>query len=323
MTTSTEAPPRPGLATAAAAVTVVLWASSFVAIRHLGTEISAGPLSLARLALGSLFLGALLFIRPLFARSLFTRALATQRLVTRTQRQPAPAATRRRPVGRDWLPLLACGVLWFGVYNVTLNEAERRLDAGTAAMLVHIAPLLIAVLAGVALGEGFPRQLVLGGLVAFAGVVVIGTSTSSGRAETWGVILCVIAAISYAVGVVSQKPLLSRLPAAEVTWLACTIGAVLCLPFAPTLITELRTASTATIWWIVYLAAFPTALGFTTWAFALRRTSAGRMGVTVYAVPVMAILLAWLLLSEAPAPLALAGGALCLAGVAISRRKPQ
>jgi drug/metabolite transporter (DMT)-like permease len=295
VTTHTEAPPRVGLATGAAAVTVVLWASSFVAIRHVGTEISAGSLSLARLGLGSIFLGALLF----------------------TRRTPA---VRRWPTQRDWLPLIACGVLWFGVYNIALNEAERRLDAGTSAMLVHIAPLLIAVLAGLGLGEGFPRQLVIGSLVAFAGIVIIGTSTSSGRAETWGVVLCVVAAISYAVGVVTQKPLLSRLPAAEVTWLACTIGAVVCLPFAPTLVDELRTADASTIWWVVYLAAFPTALGFTTWAFALRRTSAGRMGVTVYAVPVVAIVLGWLFLGETPAVLALAGGALCLTGVAISRR---
>ena len=295
MTTLTDAPPRTGLAAGAAAITVVLWASSFVAIRHVGTEISAGALSLARLGLGSIFLGALLLKRS----------------------QPA---VRRWPAQRDWLPLIACGVLWFGVYNLALNEAERRLDAGTAAMLVHIAPLLIAVLAGVGLGEGFPRQLVIGGLVAFAGIVVIGTSTSSGSAETWGVVLCVVAAISYAVGVVTQKPLLSRLPAAEVTWLACTIGAVVCLPFAPTLVAEVRSADAGTIWWIVYLAAFPTALGFTTWAFALRRTSAGRMGVTVYAVPVVAIVLGWLLLGEAPTVVALAGGALCLAGVAISRR---
>ena len=295
VTTLTEARPRIGLAAGAAAATVVLWASSFVAIRHVGTQISAGPLSLARLGLGSVFLGAFLVKRQ----------------------QPA---VRRGPVRRDWLPLIACGVLWFGVYNLALNEAERRLDAGTAAMLVHIAPLLIAVFAGLGLGEGFPRQLVIGGLVAFAGIVVIGTSTSSGRAETWGVVLCVVAAISYAVGVVTQKPLLSRLPAAEVTWLACTIGAVVCLPFAPTLVTELRAADAATIWWVVYLAAFPTALGFTTWAFALRRTSAGRMGVTVYAVPVVAIVLAWLSLGEAPTALALTGGALCLAGVAISRR---
>ncbi|WP_433163605.1 DMT family transporter [Kribbella sp. CA-247076] len=297
MTTRAEAPARSTHATAAAAVTVVLWASSFVAIRHAGTEFSAGALSLARLGLGSILLGALLFTRP----------------------RPE-AAVRRWPAKRDWAPLLACGVLWFGVYNLALNDAERRLDAGTAAMLVHIAPLLIAVLAGFGLGEGFPRNLVIGGLVAFAGIVVIGTSSSDGRAELWGVVLCVIAAVSYAVGVVTQKPLLSRLPAAEVTWLACTIGAVVCLPFAPALLDELRTADATTIWWVVYLAAFPTALGFTTWAFALRRTSAGRMGITVYAVPVVAIILGWLFLGETPAALAFVGGALCLAGVAISRR---
>ena len=52
---------------------------------------------------------------------------------------------------------------------------------------------------------------------------------------------------------VTQKPLLSRLPAAEVTWLACTIGAVVCLPFAPTLLDELRSADAATIWWVINL----------------------------------------------------------------------
>lgn len=294
---STVDPVKNLLAPTAAAVTVLLWASSFVAIRHAGTEFSAGPLSLARLLIGSILLGAFLLLQP------------------RDRRWQAP-------VRRDWPLLLACGLLWFGVYNLALNEAERRLDAGTAAMLVHIAPLLIALLAGLALGEGFPRPLVIGSLVAFAGVVVIGTSTSTGRAETWGVVLCITAAVSYAVGVVTQKPLLSRLPAAQVTWIACTIGAIVCLPFTPTLIDELRTASAATIWWVVYLGAFPTALGFTTWAFALRRSTAGRMGVTVYAVPVVAIALAWLFLAETPAALAIAGGALCLAGVAISRHQP-
>lgn len=294
MTTVVEAPSKNLLVTGAAAVTVVLWASSFVAIRHAGTEFSAGSMSFARLLVGSVLLGGFLFRQP-------------------------PSKTSW-PTKRDWPPLLTCGLLWFGVYNVALNAAERRLDAGTAAMLVHIAPLLIALLAGLTLGEGFPRQLVIGSLVAFGGVVLIALSTSTGRTETWGVVLCVTAAISYAVGVVTQKPLLSRLPAALVTWLACTIGAIACLPYAPTLVSELRTASAGTIWWVIYLGAFPTALGFTTWAFALRRTTAGRMGVTVYAVPVVAIGLAWLLLGETPALLALVGGALCLAGVAISRR---
>ncbi|WP_328989902.1 DMT family transporter [Kribbella sp. NBC_01245] len=288
------------LATGAALITVVLWASAFVAIRHVGHEFSAGALSLGRLLVGSAILGAFLLIR---------------------RPSSATSVLQRRPLKRDWAPLLACGLLWFGVYNVALNAAEQRLDAGTAAMLVNIGPLLIALLAGVLLKEGFPRQLVIGSAVAFAGVLLIGTSSSTGRAETWGVILCIIAAIAYAIGVVAQKPLLGRLPALQVTWLACTIGAVACLPFAPALVREASAAKASSIWWVIFLGAFPTALAFTTWAYALARTSAGRMGATTYLVPPIAIAFAWLLLDEVPAPLAFVGGALCLAGVALSRQK--
>jgi drug/metabolite transporter (DMT)-like permease len=282
---------KPGvLAAGAAAVTVVLWASAFVAIRHVGAEFSAGALSLGRLLVGSVLLGGFVFTRP-----------------------------RRWPARADWKLLLVCGLLWFGVYNVALNQAERHLDAGTTAMLVNIGPLLIALLAGILLHEGFPRQLVLGSAVAFAGVVVIGLSSSHGGAETWGVVLCLVAAVAYACGVVAQKPLLARLPALQVTWLSCVIGTVACLPFGPALVREVGDARMSTVWWVVFLGAFPTAIAFTTWAYALARTTAGRMGATTYLVPPIAILLGWLLLGEGPAPLAYVGGVLCLTGVAISR----
>src|SRR4051812_2889354 len=202
--------PRSILPWVAAAVTLVLWASAFVAIRHVGDDFSPGALSLGRLLVGSLVLGG--------------------GLVARSPRWP-----RRQ----EWPLLGTCGIAWFGLYNVALNAAERRVDAGTAAMLVNIGPILIAVLAGWLLREGFPRQLIVGSLVSFAGVVVIGTATSShDGSDTWGVLLCVAAAIAYAIGVVAQKPLLTTMPALEVTWVACTIGAIACLPFAPQLIHE-------------------------------------------------------------------------------------
>ena len=65
---------------------------------------------------------------------------------------------------------------------------------------------------------------------------------------------------------------------------------------------------------------FPTAIGFTTWAYALKRTSAGKMGATTYLVPPVAVLMAWALLGETPPVLALLGGVLCLAGVYVTRR---
>jgi drug/metabolite transporter (DMT)-like permease len=46
------------------------------------------------------------------------------------------------------------------------------------------------------------------------------------------------------------------------------------------------------------------------------------MGSTTYLVPPVALLLGWLILGEVPLLLALPGGILCLAGVAIARWRP-
>ena len=64
------------------------------------------------------------------------------------------------------------------------------------------------------------------------------------------------------------------------------------------------------------------AIGFTTWAYALARTTSGKMGATTYAVPGLVVLMSWLILGQVPRWLTIAGGALCLAGVAVSRSRP-
>ncbi len=46
------------------------------------------------------------------------------------------------------------------------------------------------------------------------------------------------------------------------------------------------------------------------------------MGATTYLVPALTVLMSWAILGQVPTWLALAGGTLCLAGVALSRRRP-
>jgi drug/metabolite transporter (DMT)-like permease len=284
-----------GAALVAAAVTVLLWASAFVGIRSAGRSFAPGALSLARLLVAVAALGAIGYATG-------------ERLPGRVQlRRAGPA-------------LLVCGVLWFAAYSVALNAGERRVDAGTAAMLVNVGPVLIAVLAGLLLREGFPRALFAGCGVAFAGVVVIAAATSSRAATTAGVLLCLAAALAYAGGVVTQKVVLRTLTGTQTIFLCCVIGAVACLPFVVQLARELPAAPAGSVAWVVYLGLGPMALGFSTWAYALRRTDAGRLAATTYLVPPLSILLGWVWLDESPAGLAYLGGALCLAGVAVSRR---
>jgi drug/metabolite transporter (DMT)-like permease len=275
-------------------VTLALWASAFVAIRHLGQDFSAGALSLGRLAVGAIALGVVALSRGV-----------------------------PRPGRRDCLALVAIGVLWFGVYNASLNQGERHVDAGTAAMLIQISPVLIALLATLFLGEHFTGWLGLGLALAFAGVVLIGLSQPGGHNDLVGVALCLVAALVYSISLVLQKPLVSRLSAVHVTWLACTIGAIACLPFAGQLVHDTAHASTSDVWWVVYLGLFPTAIAFTTYAFALRHMTASSLGITTYLVPPLTIFLGWAFLGEVPPTMAYAGGALALVGVAVARRKPR
>ena len=275
----------------AVGTTVLAWASAFVVIRFAGPHFSPGSLTLGRLLVGS---------------AVLTLVVAGRRKV--------------RLGRRDWALVVLIGVAWFGVYNVALNAGEQHVDAGTAAMLIQVAPILIGVLAGLLLGEGFPRALVVGGLVAFAGTLAIGIATSTGDADVVGVLLVLLSAVVYAVAMVAQKVVLRRVPGLQVTWLACLVGTAATLVFTPTLLAEVRSAPTAALLGVVYLGVVPTALAFSTWAYALSRTSAGRLGVTTYVVPPIAIGLGWLFLQEVPALLAVAGGVLSLVGVALARR---
>lgn len=204
---------------AAIAVTLLLWASAFVAIRHLGHEVTPGALSLGRLLIAAVVLSALLARAP---RSRFTR--------------------------NEMLLMALCGVAWFGIYNLALNDSERRIDAATAAMVVQVGPILIALLAALFLGERLTGWLLLGMAIAFAGVVVIGSAMrGDGGSDLDGVLLALLAAATYAVGVVCQKVLLRRLSGLEVTCYACWIGAVVCLPWIADLGDVVRTGSAETL----------------------------------------------------------------------------
>jgi drug/metabolite transporter (DMT)-like permease len=273
-------------------VTTLLWASAFVAIRTARTHFGPGPLALGRLLVGAVALSAI---------------MSRGRLAL--------------PARRELPAIAVCGVLWFGVYNVALNQGERLVDAGTAAMVVNVAPILIALLATWVLRERPTRWLLAGLGVAFAGAVLIAVSSAHRHGALGGVALCVLAASVYTVAVVVEKPLLERVSPIAVTWAACLAGLVVCLPFLPALVSDVRAAPAGSLLLVAYLGVGPTAIAFTTWAYALSHSTMARQGATTYLVPPLVIALSWLALGEVPGIVAMGGGLLCLVGVALTRRR--
>ena len=211
----------------------LVWSSSFLGIRAVAGELSAGPLALGRLTVAALCLGLVVWWRaePLPARGVLVR------------------------IG-------LIGVLWFAAYNVLLNRAETIVDAGTAALTVGTAPLMVAVGAHLFLGERVRATTWLGGAVAVAGIVIMGVPTAGARVDRTGIILCLLAALGYAASVLIQRPLLTTTSGLAVTWLATVCGAVACLPYAGGLAYEAAHASPHALGWLIYLGVGPTALGF-------------------------------------------------------------
>ncbi|MGP9536519.1 DMT family transporter [Brachybacterium sp. AOP43-C2-M15] len=281
---------HPALPWVAALAVMVMWASSFIVIRAGGSDFSPGAMSLLRIGSASLALVPLLLAKRV-------------------------RAPRTR---RTWLAVLAWGITWFAVYSIVLNASEQLIDAATAAMLVNVAPLIVAVASGLLLGEGLSMRLLAGVLVAFGGIVLITVATSSGHVSGVGVLLGLLAALLYAGSVLAQKPLLAHIDSTSMTVIGIVAGFLACLPFAPTLLGELASASAGSVAGVVYMGVLPTALAFLLWGYALTRTPAGVLSSSSLIVPGVTVALAWLLLGEVPPPLAAVGGVLCLAGAAFA-----
>jgi drug/metabolite transporter (DMT)-like permease len=273
---------------AAACCTIVMWATAFVAIR-VGLRAYA-PADLATLRfLGASFLfGALAFLRPV-----------------------------RRPETRDWPRMILTGATGFAVYALLLNTAETRVSAGMASFVVNTVPVFTAVFAAMILGERIPALAWMGLGVSMSGAALLAFGTTGRFTFQPAVLILLAAAAVQAMYFILQKPLVGRYGAMSTTSWAVWSGTVCLLPFLPsTLHTALHAPLAATVS-VVYLAVFPTVVGFTTWAFATSRVPVGRLTASLYFIPPVATLIGWLALDERATLIGMAGGVLAIAGVAV------
>jgi len=273
---------------AALAVTVVTWASAFPAIR-LGLDgYSPWALGLLRLLVAALALGVVALVR-------------------RTAVPPR----------RLWGRVVLAGLLGQTLYQGLLMTGEVSVPAGTASILIATAPLFSVVAAAVLLDEPL-RGRWPGMLVAFAGTVLVGLSLGVGGGRAALVVLA--AAACQGVYHVVVKPLVQSIGALAATAWSLWAGAVLAMPALPLLVREVPTAPASATTAAVFLGVVPSALGYLTWSYGVARTPIARSTASLYLVPVVALLLGWWWRGERPAPVAVAGGVLAVAGVVLARR---
>lgn len=277
---------HPALPWIAALAVMLMWASSFVVIRASGAHLSPGAMSLLRIGSAAAALVPLVVL----------------------------GRVRAPRTGRMWAAVVVWGVAWFAAYTIVLNASEVFIDAATAAMVVNIAPLIVAVISGIVFGEGLPPRLIAGVLVAFGGIALITVATSTGHVSGLGIVLGIVAALLYAGSVLAQKKLLEHIDATSMTVIGIGAGFLACLPYAPQVASEFGEVPREFVVAVVYMGVFPTAVAFLLWGYALTRTPAGVLTSSSLLVPAFTVGLSWLFLGEMPPLLAGVGGILCVTG---------
>lgn len=233
-----------------------------------------------------------------------------------------PAA--RRSVRRaEWLPIGLLGVVWMAVPFVLFPYAEESIPSALAGMINGAAPLFTAVIAA-----GWYRQLpgrtaLVGLVVGFVGVLAVnlpalGTGTASGV----GIVMVLVATLCYGVAFNLAGPLEARSGPLPVIWRAVLVAAVATTPSGlvglagsdPDLPSLLAMAA---------LGVTSTGLAFAAFTTLISRVGATRGSVTVYLVPVVAIILGVLAYGEPVAALSLVGVGLVLLGAYLTGRRTR
>jgi drug/metabolite transporter (DMT)-like permease len=269
--------------------TAILWASAFPAIK---------------IGLAGHGVAGLSFLR------LFVAAVALAAV--------APLMKVRRPGARD-LPLIAvCGATGMAAYQVLLNWGEVHVPAGTASLIIAVAPVFSVLLAAAFLVERMTVRTGVGSAVAIGGSAMIALSGGDAGYSTaaWVVLA---AAVAQGVYHFATKPLLQRYSAVEVACYATWAGTLFLAPLAPGAVVGALGADLGSNLAVVFLGVFPSAIGFVVWGYAVSRSSVSGATAVLYLVPVVAVAVSFVALAEVPTPAEIVGGVIGIVGVVVIR----
>ncbi len=298
---------------------------------HVAWGVARGQSRSGRVALGALFAGAAgIAFAPIFVRlsevgpsatAFWRLALALpalwvwmgfERRERRGAAQPSGSADYRR--------LLVAG-LFFAADLAVWHWSIRFTSVANATLLANVTPIFVTLGAWLWFGQRATAAFILAMVTALAGAtILVGTSIQLSAQHLFGDLLGLVTAIFYAGYLLAVTELRERFSSATVLTWSSVVSAAALLPI--TLLSgEGLMALTGRGWAVlIALALISQVAGQGLITYALAHLPAAFSSVGLLLQPVIAALLAWLILNEPVGPLQALGGTIVLCGIALARR---
>ena len=281
------------------ALLALIWGSAFLWIKLADRGFSPVEVTLARLALGAAVLFAVMLVR----------------------RDGVPRSLRL------WAVIATAALFANAVPYLLFAVAEQTVASSTAGIINATTPLWTVILAlAVRHQKSVTRWQAAGLIVGFAGAVLIFSPWhAASELLSRGGLECLAAAVSYAVSYVYMDRYLARRGIGAIVLSACQLAAAAVMLAIALTVTGVQTPQPT-----AESVAAVAVLGIagTGFAYVLNYQIITSEGATVastvtYLLPVVAIVLGVLVLNETITANMLAGIALVLAGIALTRRQQR
>jgi drug/metabolite transporter (DMT)-like permease len=223
---------------------------------------------------------------------------------------------------KDILPIFLLGFFGLVVYHLGLNYGELYISPSVASLIIATIPVFTVIFATLLLKEKVTKKIAIGIPMSLSGVVIIAlTGTSGNPFEVTYLSAALAVLISALVGAgytIAGKKLLQRYSALSLTVYAFLFGSLGLLPFlSSSLITEATLLSWNGLGAVLFLALFPTVIGYILWYVALEIKTASEVSVFLYFIPVLSTIISYFLFQEPVTWLFILGGGIVIAGLII------
>jgi drug/metabolite transporter (DMT)-like permease len=234
------------------------------------------------------------------------------------------AARAPLPNARTIAALLGLGVLGNGIYQFFFVEGIARTSASDAALVVAASPAFIAIIGRLRGVERVSRRGIGGIVLSIVGIglVVLGTTQGGeGSSSLLGDLLVLCGSLSWAVYTVLLKPYTERVPGLQLSTCTMIGGAIPLVVVAWPALSSTHWAAFPPLGWAAlgYSGVFALVIAYYFWYRGIRVIGPTRTAMYSNLQPVIAVLVAWVVLAETPSVWQCVGAGSIMAGLVMTR----